>query len=151
MKSGEIDVDGRKVGYAFSRVLLKDVFVPDSTEDLVFQGIKSSAVKGEKHLLAAIRGSTKAFERDQNVSESRGLEFMVWLAGNPQISKAIAEVGVAKDDNDAVLVAFGQGNAEKFLKNKLERFAGKEIQLKQFSEDEKLEAVEKTAFTALEA
>jgi tRNA threonylcarbamoyladenosine modification (KEOPS) complex Cgi121 subunit len=63
------------------------------------------AIAGERHLLSAWAHLGRARARGEQRLKVRGAEFALWVAGDDQLPRALAKVGVGDDSDAFVLVA----------------------------------------------
>jgi tRNA threonylcarbamoyladenosine modification (KEOPS) complex Cgi121 subunit len=63
------------------------------------------AIAGERHLLSAWAHLGRARGRGETRLRDRGAEFALYVAGDDQLPRALAKVGVSEETNQFVLVA----------------------------------------------
>ncbi len=63
------------------------------------------AIAGERHLLSAWAHLGRSRSRGESRLRERGAEFALYVAGDDQLPRALAKVGVADDTIEVVLVA----------------------------------------------
>ena len=75
-----------------------------SAEELVAL-FDARAIAGERHLLSAWAHLGRSRTRGESRLRVRGAEFALWVAGDDQLPRALAKVGLAADTEEFVLVA----------------------------------------------
>ncbi len=63
------------------------------------------AIAGERHLLSAWAHLGRSRTRGESRLRVRGAEFALWVAGDDQLPRALAKVGIANDTEGFVVVA----------------------------------------------
>jgi KEOPS complex subunit Cgi121 len=77
-------------------------------ENLVIQALDSTVVYGRDHLISATKHAQRAFEQRTNATNSLALEILLYAAGERQIQKAIAKIGVKKGKQTIAFVIIDQ-------------------------------------------
>ncbi len=72
------------------------------------QILDANAIAGVEHLYFAAVNASKAFNQGLNISKNFSIEFLLYVSGQRQISKAIGIVGVKHDTREIALVIFAQ-------------------------------------------
>lgn len=67
--------------------------------------MRAAAVMGREHLLSAISHARRAFSRGGNSARTLGVEVLLYLSGERQISHALSQCGVAPGEKDFVILA----------------------------------------------
>jgi tRNA threonylcarbamoyladenosine modification (KEOPS) complex Cgi121 subunit len=75
-----------------------------STEELVAL-FDARSIAGERHLLSAWAHLGRSRTRGESRLRVRGAEFALWVAGDDQLPRALAKVGLADDSESFVVVA----------------------------------------------
>ena len=66
--------------------------------------LDARGVAGERHLLSAWAHLGRARQRGETRLRDRGAEFLLFVAGDDQLPRALAKVGVGADSEEFVLV-----------------------------------------------
>ena len=74
----------------------------------IYQILDANAIAGVEHLYFAAVNALKAFNQGLNISKRFSLEFLLYVSGQRQISKAIEMVGVKHNSKEIALVIFAQ-------------------------------------------
>ena len=77
-------------------------------EGYIYQILDANAIAGVEHLYFAAVNASKAFNQSLNISKRFSLEFVLYVSGQRQISKAIEMVGVKHDTREIALIIFAQ-------------------------------------------
>ena len=80
------------------------------------QLLDARLVCGRDHLLAAYEHAERAMREGTNVAKTLAVEFVLYAAGERQISDAIRKVGVRDDTEEFALVTFGGGDPDEALR-----------------------------------
>jgi len=80
------------------------------------QLLDARLVCGRDHLVAAAEHAERAMREGTNVAKTLAVEFVLYAAGERQISDAIRKVGVRDDTEEFALVNFDGGNPDEVLR-----------------------------------
>lgn len=89
------------------RELLEHIARVRKTHGVVLQAFDAGAIYGRAHLEAAVEKAERAHARGDGIAKDLATEIACYAAGDPQIAKALARVGVPARGNGLVLVALG--------------------------------------------
>ena len=82
-----------------------------SKNELLLQFLDADRVLGKEHILSAIEHADRAFERSENISETLGMEILIYASGEPQIKNALAKIGLT--DGCERIAIITQGGMDK--------------------------------------
>jgi KEOPS complex subunit Cgi121 len=68
--------------------------------------LRASRIIGKEHAESAVMHARRAFSRGDNYARSLGMESLLYLAGERQISRALSEFGVSPEDTELAILAF---------------------------------------------
>ncbi len=74
-------------------------------ENAQIQVVRADMIAGNEHLSLVASFVSRATKRGRMRSKSLAMEFLIYLSGQSQISKAIQTVGVEKDTPEVVVIA----------------------------------------------
>lgn len=85
---------------------IKELFdeIDKLKDDYFYQIFDANAIGGIEHLYFAAVNALKAFDQGLNISKRFSLEFLLYVSGQRQISKAIEMVGVKSETKEVALV-----------------------------------------------
>ncbi len=86
-----------------------------SGKEVLLQFLDADKVLGKEHILSAIEHALRAFERKENISSTKAMEILIYVAGEPQINSALAKVGVRDGCKRVALIAHKKMNIEGLL------------------------------------
>jgi KEOPS complex subunit Cgi121 len=72
--------------------------------EVLLQFLDADKVLGKEHILSAIEHAYRAFERKENISSTKAMEILIYVAGEPQINSALAKVGIRDGCERIVLI-----------------------------------------------
>lgn len=76
-------------------------------ESLSIQLLNASRVFGLDHVESAFRKALRAFEEEENVSESLAFETMLYISGCRQLHEALERIGLKDETKAIVCIAIG--------------------------------------------
>ena len=83
-----------------------------ATSPAVFQIFDSTRIAGWRHLYMAAVGAVGAFESGSRISRGLGIEVLLYVSCQDQISRALDVVGVGPDTEKLALVVLRDGPGE---------------------------------------
>ncbi|MGE4275097.1 MAG: KEOPS complex subunit Cgi121 [Candidatus Methanomethylophilaceae archaeon] len=69
--------------------------------------LRARRIMGKQHVESAVMHAQRAFERGIQSAHSLGVETMLYLSGERQISRAISELGLQEGDEEFAVITFG--------------------------------------------
>ena len=105
------------------------------------QVVNQGIVFGEKHIIHSVYQALKAFRSGKGLAHYEGMEFLLRVSAEKQITKAVK---LCEPRKRSVFVSWSPRAEEKFKEFK-KRFKVKEKRLKEYPEEKVKEAMEKTA------
>ena len=73
-------------------------------EHVILQALNADLIYGKDHVLSAVSHAQRAFKQHTNATNSLALEILLYAAGERQIQKAIAKMGVKQGKQSVVFV-----------------------------------------------
>lgn len=105
------------------------------------QVVNQSIVFGEKHIIHSVYQALKAFRSGRGLAHYEGMEFLLRVSAERQITKAVK---LCEPRKRSVFVSWSPKAKEKYSGFR-KRFKVKESKLKEYPKEKVLEAMEKTA------
>jgi len=81
------------------------------------QLVDARGICGPLHLRAALLHTERAFARKRNRANSRATELLLWLSGERQIHRAIAQLGVKRSTRTIGVICFGRRRLPALLRH----------------------------------
>ncbi len=108
-----------------------------SDGEFLLQFLDADKILGKEHVHSAIEHAQRAFERKKNISSTLAMEILIYAAGEPQISNALAKIGLKDGCERIAMVVDGKLDIEGLLahlnlKRDDEVLEFKEFKLKEF-------------------
>jgi len=75
------------------------------------QAVNADAVAGKEHLDYCVKKAVRAHSGGKNLAKEPGMELLLYLCGNRQISRAL-ELGVRRGENKLVVVLIGANSKQ---------------------------------------
>ncbi|MEE9151342.1 MAG: KEOPS complex subunit Cgi121 [Thermoplasmata archaeon] len=122
----------------------------DSKDEILLQFLDADKVLGKEHILSAVEHAERAFKRKKNISETMAMEILLYAAGEPQISTALAKIGLKEGCERIAVIADIELDIEGLLahldlKRDDEVLEYKDFKLREFGiSDVEILAVDKT-------
>ena len=86
-----------------------------SDEEVLLQFLDADKILGQEHIHSAIEHAQRAFERNKNISSTVAMEILIYAAGEPQISNALAKIGLKDGCERIAMVADAKLDMEGLL------------------------------------
>lgn len=122
----------------------------DSKDEILLQFLDADKVLGKEHILSAVEHAERAFKRKKNISETMAMEILLYAVGEPQISTALAKIGLKEGCERIAVIADIELDIEGLLahldlKRDDEVLEYKDFKLREFGiSDVEILAVDKT-------
>lgn len=84
-------------------------------EETILQFIDADKVLGKEHIYSAIEHAERAFERGDNISTTKAMEILIYTACEPQITNALAKVGLKDGCEKIAMIMDGGIDSHKLL------------------------------------
>lgn len=69
--------------------------------------LKAHRIMGPEHVHSAVYHAMRAFKRGKNFARTMGVETLLYLSGERQISKALNYMGLESGDEEIAIITFG--------------------------------------------
>ena len=80
--------------------------------DVSIQLVDLNKVAGSRYLFLATYNAVKSFRSKQPIAHSLGMEILLYVAGNRQISEALKNVGITPETRKVAAIAVGKSSVQ---------------------------------------
>jgi KEOPS complex subunit Cgi121 len=130
-------------------VLFNEIDQLSKQNNVIIQIVNADVIFGKDHIVSAYYHTNRCFENNTNSLDDKSLEFLLYLSGERQISKAIKKVGITNQVNTFAIIIIPlqkENDCESILAHIVSQFnfvkddailAGDKTTLKRFGISEK--------------
>ena len=69
--------------------------------------LKARCIMGPEHIRSAVYHAIRSFDRAENFARTIGVETLLYLSGERQISRALRKMGLEPGDEEIAIISFG--------------------------------------------
>jgi KEOPS complex subunit Cgi121 len=75
--------------------------------DVVIQLFNAELIYGQDHLISAYEHAKRVFDQNRAISDTLGMEILLYAAGEYQIKNALAKLGIKEDTSKIAIILVG--------------------------------------------